>query len=47
MDTMMAPMKRQREEPPSGPASIIFVVLVLVVQVAGVIWIIRETLKLS
>ena len=42
----MAPAKRQREEPPSGPASIIFAVLVLLAQVGGTIWAIWETLKL-
>lgn len=35
-----------RDQPRSGPASIIFAVLVVVAQVVGTIWAIRETLKL-
>lgn len=34
------------ERPRSGPASLIFAVLVVVAQIAGTIWAISETLKL-
>jgi len=36
---------RERPEPPVGPATIIFVVLIVVAQVAGTVWAIKETLE--